>query len=37
MSPTQHARLSLTIGLRDAGLTCAASALWYLSKPTKTP
>src|SRR3989338_3262732 len=25
------------IGIRDAGLTCAASALWYLSKPTKTP
>ena len=23
------------IGIRDIGLTCAASALWYLSKPTK--
>lgn len=25
------------IGIRDAGLTCAASALWYLSKPEKSP
>lgn len=24
------------IGIRDAGLTCAASALWYLSKPEKS-
>lgn len=25
------------IGIRDAGLTCAASALWYLSQPPKSP